>query len=229
MRRPAPAMTRALLPAMLWMFAGNAAAQASIPPPGAGIVIVEPDVVLWSVAPGLHPVLRPSWAEPARGHVVAALHERLGRARPTTDYRIPEGLDPALPLAQSLRLGDALALTVATRDRPLHGYATRTGPAGGAHAPDWTLGPGLSGLGQQGGNAFALLVYLHEGYGRDGRPVRRDGDAPTELAPLAVALLVDLRNGRVVWSHRLDRTAGDVREADGARAVVDALLADLPP
>jgi hypothetical protein len=45
---------------------------------------------------------------------------------------------------------------------------------------------------------------------------------------VAYASLVELSSGNVVWFNVLRGSKGDVREKDGAQAMVDAIMASMP-
>jgi len=98
---------------------------------------------------------------------------------------------------------------------------------------DWSLGPGVSAIGEKHGADYALFTF-YRGYSSSGGRMA--------LAILAAgvgvgistggtggfASLVDLRTGDVVWFNKLDAGFGDLRNPDGAKTAIRELLKDMP-
>src|SRR5690606_6310794 len=104
---------------------------------------------------------------------------------------------------------------------------------------DWTLGEGVAELREATGADYALFSYIRDSYTSEGRAALRvlgvlAGLATGQLVDIgggrqvAVATLVDLRTGQVVWFNLMARQTGDLRTPQGTADTVDELLEDLP-
>jgi len=203
------------------------AVNSTKPPPGARIVLVDPDIELAVLtAAGLQEP-RADWT--AQGHAnVAAEIERQMKARAHT-YRL---LDPNDAMAgrtgQLLRLHEAVGQSIMMFN---YGYVSLPTKKGSF---DWTLGEGAQALGSAYDADYALFVYGRGNYASGARVATAVG-----LAMLGVgvpiggqqcfASLVDLKTGRVVWFNVASTGPNsDMRKADGAAALVEAVLKDAP-
>lgn len=98
----------------------------------------------------------------------------------------------------------------------------------------WSLGRSAETLRARTAADYALFVSLDDSYASAGRKAL--GIASLLLVGLPVsggrqtglATLVDLQTGAVVWARHLDRSTGDLRQAEDARETAAALLENLP-
>jgi hypothetical protein len=99
---------------------------------------------------------------------------------------------------------------------------------------DWTLGPGIRKVSEGTGANYALLLYTHDSFGTGGRKAMQIVAlfALGAFVPAGVhnsyASLVDLETGQVVWFNVNLGARGDPREAAGAQARIEQLLATMP-
>jgi hypothetical protein len=98
---------------------------------------------------------------------------------------------------------------------------------------DWTLGPGVSRLGEIGGGDYGLFIYTYDSYGSAGRKAAQIvgalfGAVIISGVHIGHAGLVDLRTGELVWINADLRMGGNVRDAEGATKRVSQLLEDFP-
>jgi hypothetical protein len=99
---------------------------------------------------------------------------------------------------------------------------------------DWTLGPGIKKVSEGTGANYALLLYTHDSFGTGGRKAMQIVAlfALGAFVPAGVhnsyASLVDLETGQVVWFNVNLGARGDPREAVGAQARIEQLLATMP-
>lgn len=98
---------------------------------------------------------------------------------------------------------------------------------------DWTLGEGARELRERHGADYALFVYAEDSFSSDGRVALKIALALLGAhvqggRQVAFASLVDLDSGAVVWFNTLFSEYGDLRDPNGARETVDALLRSSP-
>ena len=98
---------------------------------------------------------------------------------------------------------------------------------------DWSLGPGISEIGEKYDADYALFSYYRDYQATGGRVAFAvfaavAGVGVSAGLEVGFASLVDLRSGDIVWFNRVTSGAGELREADQARAAVDRLFKDLP-
>ncbi|MBS0193379.1 MAG: hypothetical protein JSR34_03970 [Proteobacteria bacterium] len=205
------------------------------------IVIVQPDIELSLLTAGGLQEPRKEWSDAARRLYPQAVHALLDVRHTASkpDFSVPEDLDPASRLGQILRLNEAVALSIAQYSQPFSALATKKDPATGKPLLDWSLGPGVSELRDATGADYALFTYIRDSYASDGRKTLRVLGLIAGAAmggfmdigggrQIGVATLVDLRSGKVVWFHLMQRQSGDLRDATGAKSTVEEMLKELP-
>lgn len=192
----------------------------------ARLVIVPPDLELFSQSAGgvLEP--RADWTEAAQRHFRTAL---LGLAGLRDEQPIELQEADVDEFAQLNALHGAVAEAVFIH----HALQRPALPTKGG-ALHWSLGEAVQPLREKTGADHALFLWVRDSYASAERKV-----AMVALALLGVGLtggvqvgyasLVDLRDGRIVWFNNLARMAGDLREAGPARETVEALLRGFPP
>lgn len=104
---------------------------------------------------------------------------------------------------------------------------------------DYTLGPGAAQLGTLSGGAnYGLFMLTYDQFSTDSRKAMQVAGAlgcligacmiVTGGIHVAYVSLVELETGNIVWFNVLRGSKGDVREADGAQSMVDAIMASMP-
>ncbi len=99
---------------------------------------------------------------------------------------------------------------------------------------DWTLGEGAKSLSDTYGADYALFTYVVGSYSSGGRKIAWLAVAALGASiPLggqqAVASLVDLRTGQIVWFNVTTASpTADVRAATGAHSLMSTLLKGMP-
>lgn len=103
---------------------------------------------------------------------------------------------------------------------------------------DWTLGEGVSRIGELSGADYALFVFTHDAYGSSGRKAAQALGmlgcivGVCVIVPAGVHIgyagLVDLKTGNVVWFNADPAMGGDVRTEEGAKERVFQLLDGMP-
>lgn len=192
------------------------------PPPGARIILLQPDVHLALLtASGLQDP-RADWSQQGEDNLAAEMSTSLtARAH---QFRT---VDPETAMegrtGQLLRLNEAV-----TQSIPYGFLPTKKGSF------DWTLGEGAQALGAAYQADYALFVTARGTYASGGRVVAMIGLAALGVSvPLgnqyAMASLVDLKTGRIVWYNTaLAGPNADMRQPAGAKILVTAMLKDAP-
>ncbi len=190
------------------------------------ILLMPPDVKYYVLTAGGLTEPNLQWTSAARLYFV----------KEVDDYAAERGadliiIDPVLPPGdietEYERLHNAVGNTI------LVNYFGNRLPSKGDRF-DWSLGPGVSAIGQKHGADYALFSY-YRGYDASGGRI-----ALSILAQAALGIgistggtggfasLVDLRTGDIVWFNKLDAGVGDLRNPDGAKKAIRELLKDLP-
>jgi hypothetical protein len=196
---------------------------------GTHIVLMEPDVQLFEMTAGglLEP--RADWTATAKENVDAALVSILEAKHATiVPYAAPT--DPAAEHlhVQLTKLHERVANTILNDRLPVLRLV------GKGAVFDWTLGDQAYALAGETGAEYALFVRFVDSYASTGRVTliviySLLGSPLPGGTQDAVASLVELKTGDLVWfNHLVNTTGGDLRTPERARDAVQALLADLP-
>ena len=193
---------------------------------GSKLLIVPPDIELFSQSAG--GVLEPKadWTDLAQRHFRSALMAQTvvlaGNAMELGDKELDE-------LAQLNALHGAVAEAVF-----VHHMMARPALPTKDNRLDWTLGDAVRPLRERTGADYALFFWVRDSYATQERKVAMVAMAvlfgaviPGGLQ-IGYASLVDLRDGRIVWFNNLARMAGDLREAAPALETVEVLLKSFP-
>lgn len=102
----------------------------------------------------------------------------------------------------------------------------------------YTLGPGTADLGKLSGANYGLFVMTYDQFASSSRKAMQVMGALGCIIGACVIVsggqhvayvsLVELESGNIVWFNLLRGSKGDVREADGAGTMVDAIMAGMP-
>lgn len=103
---------------------------------------------------------------------------------------------------------------------------------------DWTLGPGVVVLKERFKADYALYTYVYDSYASAGRKAMRVVGLLASFAGVGVSVqtgyrigfasLIDLRDGRVIWSGLMVSEVGDLRNAKDAMDVTRQMLKGAP-
>lgn len=98
---------------------------------------------------------------------------------------------------------------------------------------DWSLGPGVSAIGEQYNADYALFVYYRDYQASSGRIAfailaAAAGAGVSTGSEHGFASLVDLRTGDIVWFNVVGAGSGELRDQNGAAAAVNTLFRDIP-
>ena len=193
---------------------------------GSRLVIVPPDVELFSQSAG--GVLEPKadWTDAAQKHFRAALMMQKAVLADNAVELKEADLDE---MAQLNVLHGAVAEAVFVHHMlSMPALPTKDGRL------DWTLGDAVQPLREKTGADYALFFWVRDSYATAERKAAMVAMAVLFGAyipggqQIGYASLVDLRDGRIVWFNHLARLAGDLREEKPALETVETLLKTFP-
>jgi hypothetical protein len=194
--------------------------------PASRIVVVPPDMELFSISAGGVQEPKADWTEAAQRHFMTALTSRksqLGtRALELTEKDMDE-------LADVNALHGAVSESVFLHH--MMGGAFKLPTKNDSLI--WSLGDAVKPLRDKSGADYALFFWIRDSYASSERKAAMVamallGVGITGGAQIGYASLVDLKDGRVVWFNDLRRASGDLREAQPALETVEALLKGFP-
>lgn len=196
---------------------------------GKTVLLMPPEVQLTELkASGLQEP-RADWTATATTLISESLEQILARhGTALLHWRAPE--DPVLleRFRQLRLLYDVVGGSAATFGlQPVLRLASK------GKAFDWTLGPGVRDLGQYFNADYALFTYVQDSYATGARKSLVVFGA---LLGMNVSVgqrfgycsLVDLRDGRIVWTGLLLSSTGDLRNGPDAHAATLQLLKGAP-
>lgn len=236
-RPPAlPLFARIVL--LLGMLAPPAVALAQSLAPGfqelpkhAKVAVMPSDIELFELTAGGIAEPKAEWTETASRHFRNAL---LKKERQLGLEAVEIAEDRADDLAEVNAVHAAVARAIA-----MHHLGALQLPTKGENL-DWSLGEAAQIAKQATGADYALFTWIRDSYASAGRQAFMAAFAVLAIASggggagvrggaqVGYASLVDLSTGRVVWFNRLQRSSGDLREADKAEETLDALLRKFP-
>jgi hypothetical protein len=192
-------------------------------PAGAKVALMPPDVELYAISAGGIPEPREDWTRAALQHIRELYRERKAKAK----VEVVEVADDGDETLEDLkRLHSAVARAITLHHSGQFALPSKRGKL------DWTLGPEVGVLRQKSNADYALFLHIRDSYATAERMLAVVVGAlfRTIVMPGGVqeisASLVDLKSGQVLWFHRLERLAGDLREREPARETLDTLLYD---
>jgi hypothetical protein len=190
------------------------------------LLVVPPDLELFSISAGGITEPRADWTSAAQRHFREALHAR----RKAFGTRFKELTARELDeFAELSHLHGAVADAVFQHHVVGGAWRLPTKPGG----LEWSMGEAVAPLREKTGADYALFISIRDSYASAERKA-----AMVAMALLGVGLaggsqvgyasLVDLRDGRLVWFNALRRGTGDLRESGSAEETLDALLQAFP-
>jgi hypothetical protein len=190
------------------------------------ILLMPPDIKYYLLTAGNVPEPNAEWTQAAQENFVEA----------TANFASEIGSD--LTVADRRNLGPT-----EIEYQELHsavGYTIINNYFGSSKLPskgdkfDWSLGPGISEIGEQYDADYALFVFYRDYQASGGRIAFAILAAAATGTPSGLgsetgfASLVDLHTGEIVWFNIVNAGSGELRKKDGAAAAVRALFKDIP-
>lgn len=209
-----------------WADSRNLAPGFTNLPKGAKLLIMPPDIELFSISAGGVSEPKADWTAAANMHINKALGDKstsLGLQaqefpeKDADDVAEINALHAAVARSIALHHMGGGSLALPTKDNKL----------------DWSLGDAVSPIRAKSGADYALFVWVRDSYASSERKVAMFAMALLGVGiaggmQIGYASLVDLHTGRVTWFNRLLRGTGDLREAETADETVKTLLAQFP-
>lgn len=193
-------------------------------------LLITPDVVVSEISFGGLIEKRPEWSRRAADNVTNALRRAGARSK------LRFGDLPALSgeerhaLDQHVALFNVVALQV---HRNSLGGGELWAKRLKSGLTDYTVGPGLAFLADKTGADSALLVIARDGESSAGNKAMIAlgmlvGGGVRVGRTLAIAGLIDLRSGRLLWQGYDVNTSTDLREPEQTNALIDGLFKGYP-
>lgn len=193
------------------------------------ILVLPPDVQVSEISLGGVIEKVPAWTKLATEYVSAAV-ARVGPKHGLPAARVPQlQAREQVSLEQHLALFDMVAGNVQMSLRGGDAWQKRIA----AGDVDFSLGPGLAFLAEQTGADAAVIVMVRDFAASPERKAMMIAGALFGVAiPLgrtfAVAALVDLRTGRLLWESCDTSATPDLRVAADANRVIEDLFQSFP-
>lgn len=195
-------------------------------PKSATVLIMPPDVELFSISGGGVVEPKADWTAAAHTNIHAALSKKASSLALKT-RELPE--QESEQLAEISALHAAVARSIAFHHLGISNFAlpTKNGKL------DWSMGDAVKPVLEKSTADYALFIWLRDSYASSERKVAMIALALFGVGvpggfQIGYASLVDLRSGRIVWFNKLARADGDLREAEPATETVQALLDKFP-
>lgn len=217
------------------LFAGTLHAQESDPrhlapgftarTAGSKLLILPPDMELFSISAGGVQEPKADWTEAAQKNFKAALAARRQQLGANSVEMTEAELDEFAELyALQHAVADAVFVHHAGIGMKLPTKNERL---------DWSLGEAVKPLKARTGADYALFTWIRDSYASNERKATMIalaliGAISTGGSQVGYASLVDLSTGRVVWFNDLQRMSGDLREAAAAMETVETLFKGFP-
>lgn len=189
------------------------------------IVLMPPDIKYYLLTASGVAEAHVEWTEAARENFSSALVE----------YTESIGSDLAIILPDELNsdelkyeaLHSAVGSTLLNHHFGIMPLPSKNGKF------DWSLGPGISSIGQTHEADYALFVYYRDYQASGGRVALSilaalAGGAIATGSEHGFASLVDLKTGDIVWFNVVRAGSGELRNKDSADLTVAALFKNIP-
>lgn len=193
---------------------------------GASVLVMSPDVELYSISAGGAVEPKADWTATAQQHLQGALQRSMSALRLTPRFLSEQDSDEFADIGS---LHAAVAQSIALHHMMGGSFKLPTKN----DQLDWSLGEAVAPIRDKLAADYALFVWLRDSYASSERKA-----AMVALALLGVGIgggvqtgyasLVDLRTGQVMWFNRLFRASGDLRESEPAAETLKSLLTDFP-
>jgi len=190
------------------------------------ILLMTPDVKYYLLTAGGMPEPNADWTAAARLNFVDAITKYANR-RGADLMKLPTDDDPDQIITSYEKLHSAVGSTVLINHFGVAPLPTKAGSF------DWGLGPGVRTIRENYGADYALFSFYRDYQASGGRVAfailaAAAGVGVPTTAEFGFASLVDLQTGEIVWFNKVDVGAGELRDPEGAMAVIETLFKNLP-
>ena len=204
----------------------NLAPGFSTLPKGANILVMAPDLELYSISAGGVIEPKADWTEAAQRYLQAGLEVKISEFSLNPQFLSEQDSDTFADIS-SLHAAVARSISLHHMTGGNFRLPTKNDQL------DWSLGEAVLPIHEKLGADYALFVWVRDSYASAERVATM-----VALAFLGVgvgggmqtgyASLVDLRTGQVMWFNQLLRRSGDLREHTSAVETVTTLLTNFP-
>lgn len=191
----------------------------------ARIVLMPPDIRYYLLTAGGLPEPNKEWTEAAQANFASALTAYAAEIGANITMIDKDNLSDEEYAYETLH--SAVGNTLLTHH---FGYTPLPSKAG---VFDWSLGPGISQIGENHDADYGLFVFYRDYQASGGRmafsilAMAAGAYVPAGME-IGFASLVDLNTGEIVWFNVVQAGQGEMRDVDGARTAVNYLFKDLP-
>jgi hypothetical protein len=191
------------------------------------ILIMEPDIKYYLLTVSGMPVPHAEWTIAARENFANAL-KAYANERGTEVVMMTDSDQLGSAEIAYSKLHGAVGLTIQVN------YFGQLRLPNKEGAFDWSLGPGVAGIGEKYNADYALFSYYRDYQASGGRVAFAVLAAAATGGLMSIgweqgfASLVDLKTGDIVWFNVVHTSAGELRDAQGAGTVVTNLFKDMP-
>lgn len=193
---------------------------------GVSLLVMQPDVELFSISGGGVVEPKADWTAQAHRYIHAALGRKTATLGLQT-HALSEEDGDAFAEISALHAAVARSINLHHMGGGNFALPTKNGKL------DWSLGDAVRPIREKSGADYALFIWLRDSYASAERKAAIIAFALLGVGvpggmQVGYASLVDLRTGQVMWFNRLLRGSGDLREAEAAEETVGMLLTQFP-
>lgn len=189
------------------------------------IVLMPPDIRYYLVTAGGTPQPHAEWTLAARENFATAIGEFAESIG--TDIKILDDSNLSPVEIEYEQLHSAVGSTIIASHFGVAKLPAKQGRF------DWSLGPGVSRIGEDHDADYGLFVYYRDNQASGGQVafaiLAAAAGAATDMgSEYGFASLVDLRTGEIVWFNIVTAGSGELRDEEGAAKAVATLFKDIP-
>lgn len=190
------------------------------------ILVMTPDIKYYLLTASGLPEPHAEWTTAARKNFANAL-EAFANERDTNLVMVVDQDQLEDTEVQYQKLYSAVGSTILINHFGASKLPTKDGQF------DWTLGPGVSAIGEKYDADYALFSYYRDYQASGGRIAfailaAAAGVGVATGSEGGFASLIDLDSGDIVWFNVVTTGSGELRKEKGAAAAVNTLFKDLP-
>lgn len=193
---------------------------------GASVLVMSPDVELFSISAGGVIEPRADWTDTAQKHLQEAIRKKMSGLALNTQFLSEQDGDAFADIS-ALHAAVAQSISLHHMRGGSFQLPTKNGQL------DWSIGEAVQPIREKLRADYGLFVWMRDSYASSERKA-----AMVALALLGVGIgggvqtgyasLVDMRTGQIMWFNHLQRASGDLREHDPAVETLSSLLTDFP-
>jgi hypothetical protein len=189
------------------------------------ILLMPPDIRYYLLTAGGMPEPNAEWTEAAErnfSRAVADYAKSIG-----TDLKVMDPRNLSQYEVGYEELHSAVGMTILSSHFGPYKLPAKRGRF------DWSLGPGVSRIGEDHDSDYALFTFYRDYQASGGRVAfailaAAAGAGVSTGSESGFASLVDLKTGEIVWFNVVASGSGELRDEQGAVTAVETLFKDIP-